>query len=100
MLSTLVQSQPPSSAQKRPRSRSPSRQSSPAGPLLITSVGNSRDRDTTPPIAPASSLPGSSPPGFFSDIDDDGIEDEGVETEGDGEEEGEGEDLFDENMGE
>lgn len=75
------------------RDPSPERQSSPAGPIEERTGGNGPSSS-----APPSSLPGSSPPAEgFSDMDDDGVLEDGIAT--DGEEEGEGEDLFDDNMG-
>ncbi|KAK4057384.1 MCM DNA helicase complex subunit [Microbotryomycetes sp. JL221] len=85
-------SQPPSSAQKRARSPSPNRESSPAGPVDI------RARSPGPSSAPPSSLPASSPPAGFSDFDDDGVEEDAIPLDVTDAEEGDGEDLFGENM--
>lgn len=91
---TREQSQPPSSAQKRARSPSPMRQSSPAGPVPIARAAGS----PPPSSAPPSSLPASSPPAGFSDFDDDGVED-GIPLDVTDGEEGDGEDLFGDEMG-
>ncbi|WVO14570.1 hypothetical protein L204_102205 [Cryptococcus depauperatus] len=83
---------PPSSQQraKRPRSRSPT-----AGPSGL--------RSSPPPSSlPPSSLPPSSPPQPFSDFDDDAVADDEEEVRRIGRENGddeeEGEDLFNEDM--
>lgn len=99
-LPLLKQSSPKNSSPvKRARSRSPTtlgRQSSPALPL-----GSNNNRQPAS-SAPPSSLPPSSPPQPFSDLDESGVEDDGIRTgeEGEEEEEGEGEDLFGDAMGE
>mgnify|MGYP001562231827 CR=1 FL=1 len=95
---SLTQANVPSSASKRPRSPSPGRSS----PAQAAGGGGGGGGSPPPSSAPPSSLPASSPPPGFSDIDDDGVEEDGIRTDGtdgEGEEEGEGEDLFDENMG-
>lgn len=89
-----VQSQPPSSAQKRARSPSPRRQSSPTGPIEPQA---GRRNQLPPSSAPPSSLPASSPPAGFSDFDDDGVEN-GIPLDVTDGEEGEGEDLFGDEM--
>ena len=92
------QSAPPSSAQKRARSPSPRRQSSPTGPIDEQPRAAGRDGMPTS-SAPPSSLPASSPPAGFSDFDDDGVED-GIPLDVTDAEDGDGEDLFGDEMGE
>ncbi|SCZ94399.1 BZ3500_MvSof-1268-A1-R1_Chr12-2g03873 [Microbotryum saponariae] len=89
---SYTRSAPPSSAQKRGRSPSPIRQSSPTGPI------EARAGSPPPSSAPPSSLPASSPPPGFSDFDDD-VEEDGIPLDITDGEEGDGEDLFGEEMG-
>lgn len=93
-----LQSNPPSSAQKRGRSPSPNGRALVAGAAGVGAGGGGSPSSSAPP----SSLPGSSPPAGFSDIDDDGVEENDVRTdeEGDGDGVEDGEDLFGDNLNE